>query len=909
MSNRPSGLSFPEKDQPLREDVGTLGAMLGDVLKEQEEGSLFERVEQARLAARARRSGDAEADKTLHEVLTGLAIDDSLELVRAFSAYFFLVNMAERVHRIRRRVDYLRSEESQPGSWAAVLKSLKGRGFSFEQVKEWVTKLQVNPVFTAHPTEAARRTLLVKEQRIARALVARMDPDLLLAQDRVSTLARIKGEVITAWQTEENLSQRPAVADEVEHVLFYISEVIYRIIPRFYENIEGAFEEVYGVSPKALNLPTFVQFASWVGGDMDGNPNVGPDTIKETLNRHLELIARRYREEIRELFSYLSQSLSRVSCDQAVLDRSDYYKEQMPEIFAEIPTRYHDMPYRVLLWFISERVRCQLTEDREERAYTDPEQLLADLSLIQKSLEGNRGENSGLFFVNRFIRRVETFGFHLATLDVRQDALLHRRVVGDLLGRPNFVEESPERRVEILEEALNKEEDLSGEFREETEKVLEVMRTLKRAREKYGPKAVGPYIISMAAGPDDALAVLFIARAANLTDENNNVPIDVAPLFETVIDLQKARASTDALLAHPIYRKHLEARDKRQMIMLGYSDSNKESGLAASRWALYEAQEELVAGAAQAGIDLTLFHGRGGTVSRGGSQPRAGILAAPPGAVASRMRVTEQGEIIHSKYGLRGIAVRTLELMSGAVLEQSVQSPQAKAVNETWREAMSKLAQESRAQFRALVYDDPRFYTYFREATPIDIIERLTLGSRPSSRRKQRGIEDLRAIPWVFSWTQNRHILPGWYGIGTALESSEQSFGLDLLQTMANEWPLFATMLGDLEMVLAKADMPIATHYSKLCESVGAEVFGKILEEFERTKALVCRIQGSDELLSRDPVLQRAIRLRNPYVDPMSLVQVDLLKRWRATDRQDKDLEHALFTTVRGIARGLQNTG
>ncbi|MDF1664015.1 MAG: phosphoenolpyruvate carboxylase, partial [Planctomycetota bacterium] len=331
--------------------------------------------------------------------------------------------------------------------------------------------------------------------------------------------------------------------------------------------------------------------------------------------------------------------------------------------------------------------------------------------------------------------------------------------------------------------------------------------------------------------------------------------------------------------------------------------------LAASRWALYEAQEELVAGAAAAGVDLTLFHGRGGTVSRGGSQPRAGILAAPPGAVAGRMRVTEQGEIIHSKYGLRGIAVRTMELMSAAVFEQSAQSSKAKAIDERWRTAMSTLAKESRAQFRSLVYEDPRFYTYFREATPIDVIERLTLGSRPSSRRKQNGIEDLRAIPWVFSWTQNRHILPGWYGVGTALESSEKSFGLDLLQTMANEWPLFKTMLGDLEMVLAKADMPIATHYSKLCESVGEDVFAKILEEFQRTKSLVCRIQGSNELLSQEPVLQRAIRLRNPYVDPMSLVQIDLLKRWRASDRQDEDLERALFTTVRGIARGLQNTG
>lgn len=909
MTNLPSGLSFPEKDQPLREDVGTLGAMLGDVLKEQEESTLFERVERARLAARARRAGEPEAEQTLQSVLTGLATDEALELVRSFSAYFFLVNMAERVHRIRRRVDYLRSETPQPGSWTAVLTSLKESGFTIEQVKAWLTKLQVVPVFTAHPTEAARRTLLVKEQRIARALVARMDPDLLLAQDRQSTLARIKGEVITAWQTEENLSQRPAVADEVEHVLFYISEVIYRVVPRFYENIEGAFESVYGISPKELNLPSFTQFASWVGGDMDGNPNVGPDTIKETLVRHLELIARRYREEIRDLFSYLSQSLSRVPCNQSVLERSQYYKDQMPEIYAEIPERYHDMPYRVLLWFVSERLNCQLTEDKEERAYTDPEQLISDLKLIQASLQNNRGENSGLFFVTRLIRRVETFGFHLATLDVRQDALLHRRVVGDLLGHKNFVDESPESRVAILEKALTNGEEISGEFTEETEKVLEVMRTLKRAREKYGPKAVGPYIISMAAGPDDALAVLFIARAANLTDSNNNVPIDVAPLFETVVDLQKAKATTEALLSHPIYRKHLEAREKRQMIMLGYSDSNKESGLAASRWALYEAQEELVAGAAEAGVDLTLFHGRGGTVSRGGSQPRAGILAAPPGAVAGRMRVTEQGEIIHSKYGLRGIAVRTMELMSAAVFQQSVESPKAKAIDPKWRTAMSTLAKESRAVFRGLVYEDPRFYTYFREATPIDVIERLTLGSRPSSRRKQRGIEDLRAIPWVFSWTQNRHILPGWYGVGTALESSEKAFGLDLLKTMANEWPLFTTMLGDLEMVLAKADMPIATHYSKLCESVGEAVFGKILEEYHRTKELVCRIQGADELLSRDPVLQRAIRLRNPYVDPMSLVQVDLLKRWRASDRQDKDLEQALFTTVRGIARGLQNTG
>jgi phosphoenolpyruvate carboxylase len=908
MADLPAGLSFPEKDQALRQDVSTLGAMLGEVLKEQGPELLFEAVERVRSESRARRAGDESAEAKLKESLKELPIDLSLELVRAFSAYFFLVNMAERVHRIRRRVDYLRRERPQPGSWRSVLQHLKDAGFSFEDIRECLSKLQVVPVYTAHPTEAIRRTLLVKEQRIARALVERMDPDSLLVEDRLSTLARIKGEVIAAWQTEENLSQRPSVADEVEHVLFYISEVIYRVIPRFYENIENDFKKVYGISAEQLALPTFVRFASWVGGDMDGNPSVGPETIKQTLVRHLELTLRRYRGEIRELFSYLSQSQSRIPCNQDVLERNVYYQELMPAVFKDIPNRYREMPYRVLLWFVTERLKGHLNA-KEDQSYSQPEELIADLTLIATSLTNHRGENAGLFLVKRLIRRVETFGFHLATLDVRQDALVHRRTAGQLLGIRRFEDKPASERLEILEQALERDEPLFGEFDQESESVIEVMKTLKQAREKYGHRAVGPYIISMASGPDDALAVLFIARSAGFVDSNGQVPIDVAPLFETVVDLAIARETIEALVNHPIYRSHLNARDQRQMIMLGYSDSNKESGLAASRWALYEAQQQLVSGARKAGIDLTLFHGRGGTVSRGGSQPRAGTLAAPPGAVDCRLRVTEQGEIIHSKYGLRGIAVRTLELMSAAVLEHSVVSKKNKAIDPAWEEAVSDLARRSRAAYRSLVYEDPDFYTYFREATPIDIIERLTLGSRPSSRRQQRGIEDLRAIPWVFSWTQNRHILPGWYGLGSALQGIEHKYGLPCLQAMNDGWPMFTTMLGDVEMVLAKADMPIATCYSKLCESVGERIFASILEEFEVTKAMLCKIQKSDELLSRDPVLQRAIRLRNPYVDPMSLIQVDLLKRWRASDRQDKELENALFTTVRGIARGLQNTG
>jgi phosphoenolpyruvate carboxylase len=509
----------------------------------------------------------------------------------------------------------------------------------------------------------------------------------------------------------------------------------------------------------------------------------------------------------------------------------------------------------------------------------------------------------------RLARRVATFGFHLATLDVRQDASVHRRVVETLLGTPGFSDAPPVERTKLLRAAIERGPAEPETVDDETARTLGVVSRIADAHRHFGTDAIGPYIISMAQGPDDALAVLYLARQGGLRDAEGLVPLDVAPLFETVADLDAAGTTLESLLADPVYRAHVKARGDRQIVMVGYSDSSKESGLAASRWALHRAESALSEAAARSGIELTLFHGRGGTPSRGGSKPRAGILAQPPGVMKGRFRVTEQGEIIHAKYGLRGIALRTLELMTGAVLESSVLDSTRPEPKAEWRDAMDTIAAAARAAFRSLVYEDPHFIAYFRQATPIDIIERLEIGSRPASRREGGGIESLRAIPWVFSWMQNRHLLPGWYGIGRGLEAAADTHGDTLLREMAREWPFFATLLADVEMALAKADMGIAERYSGLAGELGQGLFPRLRDEFLHTADHICQILETGEVLEREPVLRRSIQLRNPYVDPISLLQVDLLARWRASGSCDPELEDALKVTVRGIARGMQNTG
>jgi len=904
METSPRRPELAPAHDPLREDVGFLGTLLGEVLKDQGGAELFAAVEEARRYAIARREARLPLDR-LRGAVSGLEIEDAAGVVRAFSTYFSLTNLAEQVHRIRRRRDYQLEDLSQPGSLEAVFSALAKVDPSL--VRDALDRLQVVPVLTAHPTEATRRTVLKKEQRIARALVDRIEqPRRTPDEDRRLT-ERIRTEIGLIWQTAEQASTRPTVADEVEHILFFLSEIIYRIVPPFHEALMMAAASVEGPEREGLSPRPAVRFGSWVGGDMDGNPNVGAETILRTLERHRELILERYQGDIRILFEYLSQSEIRVPVSREVHELCRGYERRFPEAADAIPERYRDMPYRTLLWMIWHRLHS--TREDPGSAYAGPEELLRDLEAIDRSLTENRGARSGRALVRRLLIRVRTFGFHLATLDLRQDAELHREAIAQLLGNPRYLDLGSEERVRALEHRLSNPETPTAEGSPEPlGRTLRVFRTVAEARSRLGAEAVGPFIVSMTQGPDDVLAVLALARAAGLVDDGQ-VPLDVAPLLETVDDLESAASILNRLLSHPSYRDHLHSRGKRQMVMLGYSDSSKLSGVGASRWALYRAQEDLVRVAHEQGVELDLFHGRGGTVARGGSKPRAAILADPPGAVRGRFRTTEQGEIINSKYGLRGIAERTLELTVGAVLEATVREPARSPVPEPWRQAMETVARESRTSWNALVHEDPRFIPYFRTATPVDVIERMAIGSRPPSRRSGKGVENLRAIPWVFAWTQSRHTLPGWYGLGAGLDAAESEHGLNVLRAMAEGWPLFANLLADASMAMAKADLDIAAEYADLAEEAVRPVFEDIVEAYRATEAVVLRVLEATALLDREPLLRETIRLRNPYVDPMSLIQVDLLQRWRAGGRKDVAMERALFSTVRGIARGLRNTG
>ncbi len=897
---------LPPEHDPLRTDVGFLGALLGAILKDQAGDELFHTVEEVRAGTIAWRSGEAGLDPVAERV-AGLGLEPARDLVRAFSVYFQLTNLAEQTHRIRRRRAYLADPESpQPGSLLAVVRSLADEGLSRGDIRRLLAGLEITPVFTAHPTEATRRTLLQKEQRIARALVDRIQqPERTPHEDR-RIVDRLRTEATLIWQTSEQPATRPTVADEVEHVLFYLAEVVYRVVPALDDALRGALDTVYGPSADTDDVPCpVVRFGSWVGGDMDGNPNVGADTVLATLERQRELALEHYRAELRHLFEHLSQTESRAGFDDAVRERVEALEAALPEEAGRIPARYADMPYRRLLWLMWAMVGAA----GDDGGYRGPHELLGDLELLAASLRRHAGSHAGLELVERLRRRVATFGFHLATLDLRQDAELHRGVVAKLLGDDGFADRDAAERAERIRRALEDPPPLPEDPDDDVARVLEVLRTVAPARERFGEAAVGPHIVSMAHGPDDVLAVLLLARVAGLTDEDGGVPLDVAPLLETVDDLEAAGPILEAMLSDPVYREHLGRRGDRQLVMIGYSDSSKISGIGASRWALYRAQEVLVEKAEAAGVGLTLFHGRGGTVGRGGSKPRAAILAEPCGAVRGRLRVTEQGEIINGKYGLRGIAERTLELMTGAVLEATAHCEWDAGPDEEWRRAMTTFADASRTAYGELVHDDPDFVPYFRAATPIDVIERMPIGSRPASRRSGGGVENLRAIPWVFSWMQSRHVLPGWYGVGAGLEAAIEAHGRDVLADMAGSWRLFANLLADVSMVLAKADLEIAERYAALAGELGERVFPRLRAAFVQTRETVLTVTGEDDLLEREPLLRQEIALRNPYVDPMSLVQVELLRRWRADDRSDSDLEQALFETVRGIARGLRNTG
>lgn len=900
-------LQFPGKETALREDVHALGGLVGEVLRDQGGENLFNLVEGDRVAAIGRRDGSPESAVELTVRTSDRAPAEARDLIRAFSKWFEVVNLAERVHRVRRRREYLiRNDRPQPGGIGDCMYRLKAAGLGPSQVLELLAGVTIYPVFTAHPTESTRRTMLRKQQQIADMMIERLDPS-LTPSERRSVWERIRLEVTSGWQTEAHPHERLTVADEREHVLFYLAEVVYRVVPALYEEIALWMETVFGLPPEPERLPLLLRFGSWVGGDMDGNTEVHAKAIRETLHRQQQRIISAYYEDCRALANKLSQSAGRVGVSRELEARIAEYDILLPKAREAASTRHDRMPYRIFLAQVAERLRT--TYDSRPNHYESAEQFIQDIELVAASLRANLGKHAGLFPVERLLCRARTFGFHLATLDVRQHASVHREVVRQGLAREDWPGQSPAERNAVMCEAITRDRGPVGSFDAVGRRTLAVFEAMMQARYKYGERAIGDYVISGTESADDVLSVLLLARWANITDrETGQVPLDVVPLLESVSALEGAGAVLASLLAEPSYGRHLAARGGRQTVLIGYSDSNKAIGIAASRHAIYEAQVELMKTAAGAGVDLTLFHGRGGTTSRGGGPLDRLVQSAPAGATRGRLRATEQGEGISNSYGLRRIALRTFEKAVFAVLVDRFESPQAPGGTQPLQALMGTIAAASRARYRALVFDRPDFHQYFREATPIDVIERMQIGGRVAH-RVGSGIEALRTVPWVYAWTQSRHVLPGWYGIGTGLDAAAREHGAANLAKAWATWPFLANLLDDVEMDLVRADLDIAAHYDELAGGDVSAIVGEIHREHALAIRWITWMKGEVDLLDSRPQMQRSTILRAPYLDPVHLMQVDLLRRWRASGREDAALQEALLASVSGIALGLQATG
>ena len=896
-------IDFPPEHDALRRDVGLLGAVVGELLREQCGEALFQRVEQARSAAIARRNQELEGER-LQALCRFDDAQQAADFVRGFTTWFRMVNLAEQIHRIRRQRDWARSDRPQPDGLEATIKELRDAGMDQAALLDALAATCIEPVLTAHPTEATRRSILEKEQRMARYLIQRFDSSLDTRTDQ-RLIDRVRMELTIAWQTAEQVKHRPSVADEAEHAHYYLANVLYRVAPVLHEKLAEALSANYAETLDPDRLPSVLRFGSWVGGDMDGNPNVGPDTVLSTLTEQRNQVIGNYLREIRRLNRLLSQTSSRVAISDGLQSRIEDYNALLADHALHIPRRHRDMPYRVFCYQIEQRLIATLNQ--AQSAYTTVDEFSGDLERMANSLEAHRGRLAGLFPLNRLRRRVDVFGFHLAALDLRVDSGDLHAAVAEQLNEPDWPDWPWQQRRDRLLQMLDGFDDSSDTHGQHP--VLGLLQAAAEAHRRFGKHAISTLIVSMSRNADDVLAAWWIARRAGLKDG----ALDFAPLFETVDDLEAAEGVIASLLDLPVWQRLLQQRDQRQMIMLGYSDSNKDGGLVASRWSLQDAQRRLASLFERHPARMMLFHGRGGSIGRGGGKTHRAILSAPAGSVAGRLRLTEQGEVIHRKYALRSIAIRNLEQMTGAVLKASFDPGRPRAdsaqCSSEWTEAMACLSSASRAVYREMVYENPDFVEYFRNATPIDVIERMRIGSRPSSRNPDAGIRGLRAIPWVFAWGQSRHALPGWFGLGTGLEQLVAETGVSAAERMTREWPFFRSILDDAEMAMAKADLDIASRYAELAGAIGDLIFPQIRQEYERAKDWICRLKHQTGLLDSDETLKRSILLRNPYVDPMSFVQVDLLRRWRAGGRERADLESALISTVHGIAQGLQNTG
>jgi phosphoenolpyruvate carboxylase len=925
----PSAPSSPrQEDLPLHDDVRRLAATLGRVIRRLEGDEAFHTVEELRRATRARRRGDAGAP-TLEALLArveALPLPLAALTARAFTLFFLLINTAEQVHRVRRREAYRDGAEGepQPGSVRWALRRLRAQGLGAAEVGAALGRLDVRPVLTAHPTESTRRTLLGLQARVADLLLRREQaPD----DGRRAIDEALEGEVELLWLTAEVRRDRPSVLDEVGTVLWYLETRLLDAGARTHATLVREFEAEFGPADDGLRLTSPVQLGTWVGGDRDGNPFVTPEVTLAAARRASHAILGRYREAVEALIERVSLAAHLAAPDAALVESLDADRLALPAVWEANRRRNADEPVRLKLTFVAARLdatrrrvaaRDAGRPDVEPAAYPDAASLAADLRLVRASLLAAGAEAACRTVLDPVLALVRAHGLHGYRMDVRDHADAHAAALADLAARLGVTPFDGE----ALRRELLGRRPLAGALLpldDATRRVLDTFRAVRTVQEEAGPEAARTYIVSMATAPEDLLRVLLLAREAGLVDLAADPPtsrLDVVPLFETLDDLERAPDVLRALLADPVYARQLAARARRQEVMLGYSDSGKDAGILASSWALYRAQEELAAVCREAGVELLLFHGRGGSVGRGGGSPVARALAAlPPDTVEGRIKITEQGEIISQQFGLAPIAERTLEVtVAGSLLQAFGDWREGRDPAEVarYRTVMDALAARSVAVYRGLVHEDPALFALFLAATPVGELASARFGSRPAYRPGAgAGIAGIRAIPWQFGWTQIRLMLPGWLGVGTALgEVAAAEEGLATLRAMTRAWPFFDDLLAKIEMVCAKADLEVARAY---VVRLGADVglFDRLADEFRRTVAVLLRIREADALLEGEPVLRAAIALRNPYVDPLSLLQMGLLARRRAMEGGDEEspVVEALASTLSGLAQGLRNTG
>lgn len=909
---------FMTERRTISDDIYLLGDLLGEVIRAQAGDDAFDLEEDVRAMAKAHRAGDTAAGDRLAATIQELSVEDASLLIRAFTSYFQLINLSEdneRVRRIRRR-----EAGSYPaprrGSILEAMQMLKEAGRSADDIRALFERAEVRLVMTAHPTEARRRTVLEKQARIfsvLRDLDERHPPPREVERIR----SRLASTIAELWSSNEVRAIQPTVLDELQASLIHFRSTLYRVVPEIYRDLEEAVAEVY--PGEEIRVPSFLSFGSWIGGDRDGNPNVTPEVTRQALEIMRDSCLSLLDIRLGEVAGRISVSTLVTGRARALDSLLQENWDRFPELAEELHAKNSDEPYRQLLTLLRERVRS--TRRDEPGGYASPKDLVRDLRAIEQALI-DQGEPLIIGGdLHDLIRQVEVFGFHFARLDLRDHAGRHERALAEVF-RLTGVEQDygslseNERMALLAREIANPRPLIPSDLAPLTPEAREVIETFRMVRELLDTghgDALRTYVISATDAPSDALEVLLLMTESQLAAVGGgDARLRLSPLFEQDSSLSNARGLMGALLAEPVYRNALASWDDEQEVMVGYSDSNKEIGYLASSWALYDAQVALANLFEEKGIDFTFFHGRGGSIGRGGGPTNVAILAQPPRTVRGRIKLTEQGEVVAGRYALSAIAHRELELVTGAVLVSTVGALPLPAPERltAFESAMAQMAEWSAAAYRSLVYDDPEFVPFFEQATPIREISELKLGSRPARRTSSRAIEDLRAIPWVFSWTQARILLPAWYGLGTALDRGAGEFGIEFLQSMDQEWPFFKAVISNAELALAKADLRVAERYVAMVEpaELRDRIWQRITDEFSLTERRVLDVTGQNALLDREPVLQHSIARRNPYVDPLSFIQVELLRRLRTTGSAGPLLRPVLLS-INGIAGALKNTG